>query len=78
VECIATVSLRWLDVTNPIYMDDTYFAIWPQGGVRRSSIGTLRNEIGMDAYLCDCTRLSEMRRDLDAGRDRSSRSVAAR
>jgi hypothetical protein len=27
-ECIGIASLRWIDVKNPIYKDDSYFAVW--------------------------------------------------
>jgi hypothetical protein len=29
-ECIGLSCLRWMDLSNPIYQDDSYFAVWPQ------------------------------------------------
>ncbi len=29
-ECIALTFYRWLDLSSPIYRDDSYFAVWPE------------------------------------------------
>ena len=28
-ECIATASIRWVDLMNPVFRDDSYFSVWP-------------------------------------------------
>jgi hypothetical protein len=29
-ECIAMSFYRWLDLSSPVYRDDSYFAVWPE------------------------------------------------
>jgi hypothetical protein len=29
-ECVALTFYRWIDLANPIYRDDSYFAVWPE------------------------------------------------
>lgn len=29
-ECVALSFFRWVDLSNPIYRDDSYFSIWPE------------------------------------------------
>jgi hypothetical protein len=29
-ECIGMTSYRWVDLSNPIYKDDSYFSVWPR------------------------------------------------
>lgn len=29
-ECVALTFYRWIDLANPMYRDDSYFAVWPE------------------------------------------------
>jgi hypothetical protein len=45
-ECVGMTFYRWVDLTNPIYADDSYFRVWPRSALETACASGKRLCIG--------------------------------
>jgi len=76
-ECIALSCFRWIDMSNPMYRDDSYFNIWPEDARNAACRDGYRVCIGSHITVSPAWRKTPVRNLLTALTiDRSSFSDA--
>ncbi|MET0390119.1 MAG: hypothetical protein ABW321_29375 [Polyangiales bacterium] len=58
-ECIALSVFRWVDLDNPMYGDDSYFAVWPQAARDKACRDGARICIGSNITIAPAWRKAE-------------------
>jgi hypothetical protein len=50
-ECVGMTFYRWVDLTNPVYADDSYFRVWPRAAIEAACSAGPRLCIGSNLTL---------------------------